>query len=185
MPRLQVLDDEQGGAAGLNYVGAQMRAVLLVLREGGHTVSSRRRLLHALADLAQLAGWKAIDAAQHGLAQRYLFTGLRAAHEAGYRPMEAHILADLSFQAASVGDVRDGVMLGEAARRVADRSAGSVQASIESRLAFAYAAAGRADDCERTWLASRDSLARGNRDRDPDWMYYLTPATSIARPDTP
>jgi hypothetical protein len=175
VPRLQVLDDEQGGAAGLNYVGAQMRAVLLVLREGGHTDSSRQRLLHALADLAQLAGWKAIDAAQNGLAQRYLFTGLRAAHEAGYRSMEAHILADLSFQSASVGDVRDGVTLGEAARRVADRSAVSVQASVESRLAYAYAAANQPQDCEQTWLASRDILARGNRDRDPDWMYYLTP----------
>src|SRR5207248_469209 len=44
------------------------------------------------SDLTQLAGWMAFDAGQHGLAQRYFFTGLRAAHDAGYRAMEAHIL---------------------------------------------------------------------------------------------
>ncbi|MFC5003295.1 carph-isopro domain-containing protein [Dactylosporangium cerinum] len=176
VPRLQLLDDEQGGGAGLSYVGAQMRAVLLVLRDGGHTDGVRRRLLQALADLAQLAGWKAIDAAQPGLAQRYLLTGLRAAHEAGYRAMEAHILADLSFQAASLGDASDGVALGEAAWRVAYRSAESVKASVQSRLAFAYAAAGRPDDCEQSWRCSHEHLARRQVERDPSWMYYLTPS---------
>ena len=175
VPQLQKLDDERGGAAGLGYVGAQVRAVLLVLRDGGHTDASTRRLLIALADLAQLAGWKALDAAKPGLAQRYFFTGLRAAHDAGYRPMEAHILADLSFQAASLGDTRDGLALGEAARRVGSRSAASVQASVLSRLAYAYAAAGRTDDCERTWAQSHDQLAQRQPDRDPEWMYYLTP----------
>jgi hypothetical protein len=175
IPRLQVLDDERGGAAGLGYVGAQVRAVLLVLKDGGHTDATARRLLVALADLAQLAGWKAFDAGQQGLAQRYFFTGLRAAHDAGYRAMEAHILADLSFQATTLGDADDGTTLGEAARRTAGRSASSVQASVMSRLAYAYAAAGRVDDCERTWLESREQLDKRQPDRDPDWMYYLTP----------
>ncbi|MEU0557466.1 carph-isopro domain-containing protein [Dactylosporangium sp. NPDC006015] len=174
VPRLQVLDDEQGGGTGLNYVDAQMRAVLLVLRDGAHSDGVRRRLLYAVADLAQLAGWKAIDAARPGLAQRYLFTGLRAAHEAGYRAMEAHILADLSFQAASLGDTSDGVALGEAARRISERSAESVRASVQSRLSYAYAAAGRLDDCERSWKRSHDHLAQRQVERDPPWMYYLT-----------
>jgi len=175
VPQLQTLDDERGGAAGLSYVGAQVRAVMLVLRDGGHNEATTRRLLIALADLAQLAGWKAFDAAKPGLAQRYFFTGLRAAHDAGYRPMEAHILADLSFQAASHGDAHDGVVLGEAARQVSHRSAGSVQASVMSRLAYAYAAAGRVDDCERTWAQSRDRLAGQQTEGAPEWMYYLTP----------
>ncbi len=175
VPRLQELDDERGGAAGLSYVGAQVRAVLLVLRDGGHSDTTTRRLLVALADLAQLAGWKSLDAAQPGLAQRYFFTGLRAAHDAGYRAMEAHILADLSFQSASLGDTAEGVALGEAALRTAERSAASVRASVMSRLAYAYAAAGKVDDCERTWSDSRDQLAMRQLERDPDWMYYLTP----------
>jgi hypothetical protein len=175
VPQLQMLDDERGGAAGLGYVGAQVRAVMLVLRDGGHSDATVLRLLLALADLAQLAGWKAFDAAKAGLAQRYFLTGLRAAHDAGYRAMEAHILADLCFQAASQGDVRDGVVLGEAAEQVSARSAGSVQASVMSRLAYAYAAAGQVGDCERSWAQSRDRLARQQTVRDPEWMYYLTP----------
>lgn len=174
VPRLQQLDDERGGAAGLNYVGAQVRAVLLVLREGGHTDATIRRLLVALADLSQLAGWKAVDAAQGGLAQRYLLTGLRAAHDAGYRPMEAHILADLAYQSASLGDAHDGVALAEAAYRVAERVPASVQASVMSRLAFTYAVAGRVKDCEQTWLKAQDRLANRRAEYDPDWMYYLT-----------
>ncbi|WP_018802459.1 carph-isopro domain-containing protein [Salinispora arenicola] len=175
VPRLQLLDDERGGASGLGYVGAQVRAVLLVLRDGGHTDATIRRLLVALADLAQLAGWKAFDAGQQGLAQRYFFTGLRSAHDAGYRSMEGHILADLSFQAASLGDADDGLRLGDAARRVVGRSAASVQASVLSRLAYAQAVAGDVEQCERTWADARDQLAKRHPDRDPEWMYYLTP----------
>ncbi len=175
VPQLQALDDEHGGARGLGYVGTQVRAVMLVLRDGGHSDATTRRLLVVLADLAQLAGWKAFDAARPGLAQRYFFTGLRAAHDAGYQAMEAHILADLCFQAASQDAAGDGVTLGEAAELVSRRSASSVQASVLSRLAYAYAAAGRISDCERAWAQSRDRLANRQPDHDPQWMYYLTP----------
>jgi hypothetical protein len=50
-----------------------------------------------------------------------------------------------------------------------------VQASIASRLSFAYAAAGKVDNCERAWQQSRDLLASRQPNRDPEWMYYLTP----------
>jgi hypothetical protein len=88
----------------------------------------------------------AFDANEHGLAQRYFFTGLRADHDAGYTAMAAHILADLSFQAATRGHRSDGVILGGAARRQAARSSSGVQASVSSRLAFAY---GRTGICLR------------------------------------
>jgi len=175
VPQLQQLDDERGGAAGLSYVGAQVRAVLLVLREGGHTDAITRRLLVALSDLAQLAGWMAFDAGQHGLSQRYFFTGLRSAHDSGYRAMEAHILADLAFQATSTGEHADGAALGEAAARAAQGAPASVRASVLSRLAYAYAGAGRVNECERAWHDSRDQLADRRPEQDPDWMYYLTP----------
>lgn len=174
LPALQLLDDERGGGCGLAYVGAQVRAALLVLREGGHPEAVTRRLLVAVADLTQLAGWMAFDAGRHGLAQRYFFTGLRAANDAGYRPMQAHILADLSFQAATLGAGHDGVVLGEAARRVTDETVTSVQAPVMSRLAYAYASAGRLADCERAWQQARERLQRRRPEQDPAWMYYLT-----------
>ena len=175
VPRLQTADDEYGGASGLGYVGAQVRAVLLLLREGGHTDATVRRLLIALADLAQLAGWKCVDAAQPGLAQRYFFTGLRAAHDAGYRSMEAHILADLAFQSALLGDVNDGVAVGEAANRVAQWCPATARSSVLARVGFAYAAAGEISQCEQAHLEAHERLTSRVIEQDPSWMYYLTP----------
>lgn len=108
-------------------------------------------------------------------AQRHFFTGLRSAHDAGYRAMEAHILADLAFQATSRGEFADGVAVGEAAARTAQRAPASVRASVLSRLAYAYAGAGLVGKCEKAWLDSRDELADRRTEQDPDWMYYLTP----------
>jgi hypothetical protein len=61
VPLLQRLDDAQGGAANLSYVGAQVRAVALVLHENGHSEGMTRRLLVALADLGQLAGFSSAE----------------------------------------------------------------------------------------------------------------------------
>jgi hypothetical protein len=175
IPLLQQLDDAKGGAASLGYIGAQLRAVALVLHEGTYSAAIIRRLLIALADLGQLAGWMAFDANQHGLAQRYFFTGLRAAHDAGYSAMAAHILADLSFQATTRGNQSDGVALGEAAHRHATRSSAGVRASVDSRLAYAYAADGRINEFEHTYATAVDALAGRDPAADPPWLYYLTP----------
>jgi len=175
IPLLQQLDDAKGGAASLGYIGAQLRAVALVLHEGTYPAAATRRLLVALADLGQLAGWMAFDANQYGLAQRYFFTGLRAAHDAGYPAMAAHILADLSFQAASSGHRSDGIALGEAARRHAERAPAGVQASVGSRLAYAYAASGRITEFEHTYADAADAVAGRDLASDPVWLYYLTP----------
>lgn len=175
IPLLQQLDDAKGGAANLGYIGAQLRAVALVLHEGTYPAAVTRRLLVALADLGQLAGWMAFDANQHGLAQRYFFTGLRAAHDAGYIEMAAHILADLSFQAASSGHRSDGITLGEAARRHAVRTPAGVRASVDSRLAYAYAASGRINEFEHTYAGAADTFAGRDPASDPAWLYYLTP----------
>lgn len=175
IPLLQQLDDAKGGAASLGYIGAQLRAVTLVLYEGTYPAAVTRRLLVALADLGQLAGWMAFDANQHGLAQRYFFTGLRASHDAGYTAMAAHILADLSFQAASRGHRSDGITLGEAARHHAARAPAGVRASVDSRLAYAYAAGGRVTEFERTYASAADTFAGRDPASDPTWLYYLTP----------
>lgn len=175
IPLLQQLDDAKGGAASLGYIGAQLRAVALVLHEGTYPAAASRRLLVALADLGQLAGWMAFDANQHGLAQRYFFTGLRAAHDAGYTEMAAHILGDLSFQAASSGHGSDGITLGEAARRHAVRAPAGVRASVDSRLAYAYAASGCINEFEHTYAGAADTFAGRDPASDPAWLYYLTP----------
>ncbi|MFF2849684.1 carph-isopro domain-containing protein [Streptomyces sp. NPDC058001] len=175
LPMLQVLDDEHGGARHLPYVGAQFRAVGLLLHEGGHSPAVTSRLIRALAEIGQLAGWMAFDAVDHGLAQRYFATALRAAHQVNDLPLCAHILGDLSFQAASRGHPADAIALGEAARRASDASPPVVRASVLSRLAYAYAAAGRDKDFAHTRGSAHELIAsRDGGQEEPRWMYFLT-----------
>jgi hypothetical protein len=174
IPMLQRLDDASGGGAHLAYVGAQFRSVALLLRQAQHTENIELRLFTALAELGQLAGWMAFDAGRHGLAQRYFFTALRCAREAGYRSITAHILADLAFQAATGARGRDAVALGEAARDASIRTTPAVRASVLTRLAYGYAVAGRIDDHANAFHTALDNLSASNRDSEPGWMYYLT-----------
>lgn len=175
LPLLQMLDDEHGGARHLPYVGAQFRSVALLIRDGGHSELSTVCLIRALAEIGQLAGWMAFDAAQHGLAQRYFITALRAAHHVNDRSLCAHILADMAFQAASRQHPADAVSLGEAAYRASESGPVAVRASVLSRLAHAYASSGEVSDFERTSGLARDLLEqRRDVSDEPRWMYFLT-----------
>lgn len=174
LPLLQALDDMHGGGHHLSYVSAQFRAIGLLLREGGHPAPSRKRLLQALAEIGQLAGWMAFDAAEHGLAQRYFATALRAAHQVDDRPLCAHILADLAFQAASREHATDAIPLGEAAQRSAQYAPAAVKASVLSRLAYAYASGGEEDAFRRTADEARETVTLATGHDAPRWMYFLT-----------
>jgi tetratricopeptide (TPR) repeat protein len=176
IPTLWALDDAYGGTRVLPYVSAEFQTAAYILRQGGHNSETTVRLFHLVALLAQHAGWAAFDAGQHGLAQRYYLTALRAAHQAGDRQLAAHVLADLAFQSASTDARADADDLAEVAMRAADRTPARVRASVASRAAFAYGAAGN----EHAFATCRD-LAHEQLDGarpeagDPDWMYYLTP----------
>ncbi|EGD44051.1 putative tetratricopeptide TPR_2 [Nocardioidaceae bacterium Broad-1] len=174
LPLLQTLDDTHGGARHLAYVSAQFRSVGLVLREGGQPTSSRRRLTQAFAEIGQLAGWMAFDAAEHGLAQRHFVTALRAAHQVNDQALCAHILADLAFQAASRERPADAVPLGEAAGRAARHAPASVRASVLSRMAYAYASGGDDEAFHRAAGQAREAITRASDGTSPRWMYFLT-----------
>jgi hypothetical protein len=175
IPLLQQLDDARGGGTHLDYVGANFRAVALLLRQGGHPARVETRLFAALATIGQLAGWMAFDAGRHGLAQRYFFTALRCARESGYQSMAAHIMADLAFQTATLEHAADAIALGETATELADRAPAGVQASVRTRLAYGYAIAGRLDPFERSYQQAIDCLHGDRNGHEPDWLYFLTP----------
>ncbi|WLW58712.1 carph-isopro domain-containing protein [Streptomyces sp. YU58] len=176
LPLLQLLDDENGGARHLPYVGAQFRSVGLLLHEGAHSDKATTRLIRAMAEIGQLAGWMAFDSADHGLAQRYFVTALRAAHQVNDRALCAHILADMSFQAATRRHPADAIALGEAARRASEGGTTGARASVLSRLAHTYATSGRGTDFERTSDLARELIeGRSSTEPEPRWMYFLTP----------
>ncbi|MGH3898179.1 MAG: carph-isopro domain-containing protein [Pseudonocardiaceae bacterium] len=175
IPLLQRLNDTHGGGAYLPYVGAQFRAVALLLRQGGHPARVERRLFAALAEIGQLAGWMALDAGRHGLAQRYLFTALRAAREADYHAMAASVLADLASQAATREHSRDAIILGQAAVRIATGSSAGVRALVQTRLAYGHALAGQLKDFDRAHATVLDTFAGRDPAAEPFWMDHFTP----------
>ena len=62
----------------------------------------------------------AFGAGDHGLAQRYFATALRAVHQVNDRPLATHILTGFAFQAASREHPADAVTLGKAASRTSE-----------------------------------------------------------------
>ncbi len=89
---LRNLGDVDGGHEGsLQFVHHHLTRVGKLLRQARFTHSAvADRLLGEWAPLAQLAAWMAHDAGEHGLAQRYLTSGLHAARTAGDRSVGAY-----------------------------------------------------------------------------------------------
>jgi len=175
IPALWALDDAHGGARVLPHVSAQFQTAAHILRQGAPGTRVARQLFQIVAKLGQHAGWAAFDAGRHGLAQRYYFTALRAAHQAGDRRLAVHILADLAFQAASRDERQDAGELAEIAMRAAATTPARVRASVAGRAAFAHGVAGDADAfaaCRDLAYEQLDHIQP--QDGDPDWMYYLT-----------
>ncbi|MGH4001477.1 MAG: hypothetical protein ACRDTJ_28905, partial [Pseudonocardiaceae bacterium] len=175
IPQLRQLDDQHGGGGtSLFYVHAQFQVVGQLLQTAGHGEQVTRRLLVALAELGQLAGWMAADAERHGLAQRYYLTALRAAHNAGDKALGAHVLGAMACHAASREEANDAVSLGTAAVEMAHRSPVIVKALVTSRLAYGYALVGDADRFHTAHGRARE-LAEHSTGHQPRWAYYVNP----------
>ncbi|MGH3901657.1 MAG: hypothetical protein ACRDTA_26075 [Pseudonocardiaceae bacterium] len=175
IPRLRQLDDQHGGGGtSLFYVHAQFQAVGQLLKTAEHGGQVTRRLLVALAELGQLAGWMAADTERHGLAQRYYLTALRAAHNAGDKALGANVLSAMAYHAASREEAADAISLGTAAVKMAHRSPVIVQALVNSRLVYGYALVGDVDRFSAAYGRACE-LAEHPTGHRPRWAYYVSP----------
>ncbi|MGH3869470.1 MAG: hypothetical protein ACRDQ4_25865 [Pseudonocardiaceae bacterium] len=175
IPQLRQLDDQRGGGgANLTYVNAQFQVVGQLLQTAGHGGQVTRRLLVALAELGQLAGWMAADCERHGLAQRYYLTALRAAHNAGDKPLAAHALSAMAYHVACREQAGDAISLGSAAVELARRSPVTVQALVTNRLAYGYAVAGDAGRFHAAYGRARE-LSEHPTGHRPRWAYFVSP----------
>jgi transcriptional regulator with XRE-family HTH domain len=100
IPDLRAMDDVAGGGMVLSLAEQEFGVIAELLDQASYDEPTGRKLHVALAELGQLAGWAAYDAGQQSLAQRYYVAGLRAAHSAHDRPLGAHILGSMAYQAA-------------------------------------------------------------------------------------
>jgi hypothetical protein len=93
------LDFRFGGGHTKGMLLFYWKNEILPLLQQKHPERTRRELFAAAADAAEVLGWSAYDAGNHGLAQRYFAQGLRLADEAQDGLMGGQLLANLSHQA--------------------------------------------------------------------------------------
>lgn len=177
------LDNQYGGGhARDNVVRYLHHEVTPLVTEGRYDPATGRRLLAAVAELTQLAGWQAYDMVEHGPAQRYLTHALdlaRAAEDAG---LGAEILAAMSHQVTYLGHAATGVDLARAARQTAHR-AGLTVLTAEALVMEAHAHAADRDEraCAIALHRAEQALDRADRSSDPQWLGYFDEAYLSAK----
>jgi DNA-binding transcriptional regulator YiaG len=172
--QLRYIDDFVGGRDLHDLVARELRVTIGLLKSAAHTDELGRRLLIAVAELCQLAGWVASDAGLHGAAERYYVAAMRAADAAGDRPLAAHAISSLAYQAASSDDVRTAVVLARSAYEGARGTAtAATQALLLERVAWAHARAGELTQTERALDAVDRAFEERCPAKDPPWVYWL------------
>ncbi|WP_433064388.1 helix-turn-helix domain-containing protein [Dactylosporangium sp. CS-033363] len=173
--QLRLLDDHVGGEETYELLTAEVGATAELLRTAAYAEEVGRRLLVALGELCQVAGWVASDAGRLREAERLYLAGMRASHAGGDRAAAANNLSSLSYQVANAGDPREAAVLARSASCGADgHASATARALLLERVAWAQARAGDGAACDRTLGAVERELEQRRPDEDPVWVYWLS-----------
>jgi hypothetical protein len=179
------LDDQVGGGALLDLVAAHLAYVQRLLSHSSYTDTVGRRLYSSAAELQRLAGWLAFDGGDHGQAQRYWLSGLRAAHTAGDDALGANIVGFMSCLAKDQNSGgREAVTLADTALSGYHGASPRVQAILALRSAEALATVGEVTGCRRQIDRAFDRLADAGSPaspRDPQWAYWMVDTQAHAQ----
>jgi hypothetical protein len=177
IPELKAMDDVAGGGTVLSLAEQQFGIIADLLDQASYDEATGRKFFVALAELGQLAGWAAYDAGTQSLAQRYYMAGLRAAHSADDRPLGAHILGSMAYQAAREGRPGEAVTLVDTAvAGVRGRETARLLTALYIRQAEAFATLGDSSSCLAAISTTRDQLERIKPDEDLPYLYWVGPA---------
>jgi transcriptional regulator with XRE-family HTH domain len=170
---LRRIDDFVAGGDLHSLVEQELHATTALLREASYSEPLGRRLLAAIGELCQLAGWVVGDAGQYDTAAHYYTVGVKAAHAANNPGLAGNLISTLSYQVANVGNPREAVLLASSADTGGRQASPTVQALFKERLAWAYAKAGERRPTERTLAAVETTYEHRSPDNDPEWVYWL------------
>jgi hypothetical protein len=164
------IDERHGGQHGRTAVVQYLREdVAALCRASFDREKDRQAMLSAAANVAYLCGWKAYDASEHGLAQRYYLQAYALTQEAGDDLHGAWILRILAHNGMDVRQPEHTLALAEAAlQRVHGRAAPATEALFAVTRARALANAGRAVEAVAQTRAAQDLVLRGE-DEVPVW----------------
>lgn len=171
---LRRMDDFVGGRDSLPVVVGEVDVTAALIRKATTNDETRSRLLAALAELCQLAGWVLDDAGRPEQAARYYVAGARAADVARERGIAANLLSTLSYSLANNGRERDAVLLARSAALAGSPHAAPLgRALLWDRVAWAHARTGDEQACLRALDAADEAFGRSPGDEVPEWAYWL------------
>jgi len=171
---LHHLDDFLGGGDSYQLVRRELGVTVRLLKGAAYTEALGRRLLKAVGELSQVAGWIAVDANEHAAATGHYATGIQAAHAADDPVLAANMVSLLSYMYAGTGNPHEAVLLAHTAMTGAPRSAPAITRTLlAERVAWAHARAGERRKAERA-LSDADRTFDIYRPEDaPSWVYWL------------
>lgn len=170
---LRRMDDFVAGGDLHTLVEQELHATAALLREASYTEPIGRRLLIAIGELCQLAGWVVGDAGQYAAAAHYYSVGVKAAHAANNPGLAGNLISTLAYQVANVGNPHEAVLLAQSADTGSRQAAPTVRALFKERLAWAYAKAGERRATERTLAAVETTYEQRKPGDEPEWVYWL------------
>ncbi|MGH3871994.1 MAG: helix-turn-helix domain-containing protein [Pseudonocardiaceae bacterium] len=178
---LRAMDDVAGGGDVLALAQYHFGWVASLLEQASYADLTGRKLHSALAEFGQLIGWACYDMGQHGLAQRYYITALRAAHVADDRLLGAHILGSMAYQAGHQGRPAEAVtLIDTAVAGTRGQQTPTLLAALDIRKAYAFATLHDASACAAAISQARTHIEQGATDDGPPYLYWVRPAEIIA-----
>lgn len=172
--QLRRMDDFVAGGDLHELVERELRTTGTLLRDASYSEALGKRLLMAIGELCQLAGWVNGDAGNYPVAAHYYSVGVKAAHAAGDAPSAANLISTLAYQVSNVGNPREAVLLAQSADTGAKHQATpTTRALFKERVAWANAKVGDRKQTERALAAVETEYDHRTPDDDPEWVYWL------------
>lgn len=174
---LRTMGDTAGGDTVLSLAQHHFGWVGGLLDQASYDDAVGRKLHIALAELGQLCSFSAFDAGNYGLAQRYHVAALRAAHTADDRPLGAHILGEMAYQAAHRDRPAEAVTLVDTALSgTRGRQTPRLLAQLYIQRAHGHAVLNDASACTTAISQARTHVERSGTGHDQPYLYWVRPA---------
>ncbi|MDF3292493.1 helix-turn-helix domain-containing protein [Streptomyces silvisoli] len=172
---LRLADDVIAGGDLIRPALRELRSAVKLYRDGTHTSEVGRQLLSQIGELAQIAGWIASDAGQHGEAEQIYRLGISAARQAEDLTLAGNLAGSLAYQYSNTGREVEGITLARVALTDAGNDAPpKARALYLDRVAWAHTKAGEAQPAMRALGKASEALSEDTADTDsPTYLYWV------------
>ncbi|GAA2348836.1 hypothetical protein SVIO_102280 [Streptomyces violaceusniger] len=180
--KLQQRDNQFGGDALIVEAERRLHEIVAML-SAGDTVHEKP-LQNAVAQLAQMAGWLALDAGRPAESRKNLTTALYAAHISENPGLASSVLGYMSLTALYHGSPVEALAL---ARTAHDSSpvTGRTGAMLATRMARALAENGQKAETRAMLHAAERAFERtGAQSDSPVWLAYFDEGELLAQQGT-